>query len=67
MRRIYRKIIWKKSIFYKIFTDTKGELLLEYGLLIGLAIILFITIISTVDGIYEWIENNISKITDLLD
>jgi Flp pilus assembly pilin Flp len=54
----------KKSILKQLLHDEKGELLLEYGLLIALAIIMFITIILTVDEIYGWLENNLKQVTD---
>jgi uncharacterized protein (UPF0333 family) len=43
----------------KIWVDERGEILLEYGLLIGLAIIIFIILITTVNGIYDWVQENV--------
>ncbi len=45
-----------KKIGRKIL-DNSGSPMLEEGLLIGLGIIIFLTIIAVVSGVMDWIEN----------
>ena len=41
----------------KLIKDDSGSPMLEEGLLIGLGIVLFITIIAVVSGVMDWLEN----------
>lgn len=50
IKRVGRKII-------RFIRDNRASPLVEEGLLIGLAIILFIVIVTVVDQIVNWINN----------
>ena len=40
-----------------LFNDERGSPMLEEGLLIGLAIVVFLTIIAVVTGVMDWLQN----------
>lgn len=43
-----------RSYFLK---DESGSPMLEEGLLIGLAIVVFLTIVALVSGVMDWLQN----------
>lgn len=57
----------KKQNFKEIIYDESGEILVEYGLLIGLAILIFLTLLTTIDGVIEWINENLTKIFTIFE
>jgi Flp pilus assembly pilin Flp len=57
----------KKRNYKELIYDESGEILVEYGLLIGLAILIFLTLLTTIDGILEWINGNLDKIFTMLE
>ncbi|MGQ4892347.1 MAG: Flp family type IVb pilin [Candidatus Njordarchaeia archaeon] len=40
-----------------LLNDESGSPMLEEGLLIGLAIVVFLTIIAVVTGVLDWLQN----------
>ena len=43
--------------WWDLFNDERGSPMLEEGLLIGLAIVVFLTIIAVVTGVMDWLQN----------
>jgi len=41
----------------KLYKDERGSPLVEEGLLIGLGIVIFLTILALVTGIMNWLED----------
>ena len=59
MKKIFRKLILRK--LKEFLKDNSAGSLLEYGLLIGFSIFIFILIIAIVTQIFEWTGGQISE------
>ncbi|MCR8433083.1 MAG: hypothetical protein NDP13_02425 [Crenarchaeota archaeon] len=55
------KILGKFRRLAMLVLDNKGSQLVEEGLLIGLAMILFVIIVGFINGIVDWI-NSLSSV-----
>lgn len=51
--------------FWNFLTDENAGSLLEYGLLIGFSIFIFIIIIGIISGMFDWTSIQISQFFDL--
>ncbi len=60
MKKIFRKLILRK--LKEFLKDNSAGSLLEYGLLIGFSIFIFILIIAIVTQIFEWTGGQISEL-----
>ena len=63
MKTQIRNVIHKLGNFLK---DENAGSLLEYGLLIGFSIIIFIIIIQVIFSMFDWISMQISQFFDLI-
>jgi len=60
MKKKFRKLILRK--LKDFLRDNSASSLLEYGLLIGFSIFIFILIIAIVTQIFEWTGGQISEL-----